>query len=63
MAPMILGKSRSEKAKAEHKIKPENAKNTVIGRTCGVREAGVVRVDLTLSVPQMFRLQPLNQLI
>jgi hypothetical protein len=46
-----------------NKIKPENAKNTVIGRTCGAREAGVVRVDLTLSVPQMFRLQPLNQLV
>ena len=30
---------------------------------CGVREAGVIRVDLVLSVPQMFRLKPLNQLV
>ena len=38
-------------------------RNIVIGRTCGALEAGVVRVDLMLSVPQMFRLQPLNELV
>jgi hypothetical protein len=37
--------------------------NMVVGRTCGAREAGVVRVDLMLSVPQMFRRQPLDQLV
>ena len=42
---------------------PWPVRNIVIGRTCGALEAGVVRVDLMLSVPQMFRLQPLNELV
>ena len=49
----VIDFAHEHRASEEHRDRPDLRR----------AEAGVVRVDLMLSVPQMFRLQPLNELV